>query len=248
MGQRLLVSFVLAGSFLRSEEGFDLNWQLLDVGSQSVRSGGAIRVASLDLIAVQTEISNEVFAALHGLSAADQMDAQRPAQRDTAPNSLPGPVSEEYLQARALLSSFMVRTGSLTDLDRAHALFTSVTATDPEFAAGWCGLGIAELQYVRHGFGGQIHVMRARRGFDEALRLDPASTEANLYRIYMLLSRGEKESARHGIANLLSSAANDWNVHMVAGMALRGDGMYDEALDRVQPLIETESGQRADSL
>ncbi len=232
VGQKLLVSFVLAGSFLRSEEGFDLNWQLLDVASQSVRSGGAIRVSSLDLIAVQTEISNEVFASLHGLSGTDRMDATqidapRNGQRDI---SLPGRVSEQYLQGRALLSSFMVRTGSRSDLDRAHALFTSVTATDPEFAAGWCGLGIAELQYVRHGFGGQIHVMHARRAFDEALNLDPASTEANLYRIYMLLSRGEKESARHGIANLLASAANDWNVHMVAGMALRGDGMYDEAI------------------
>ena len=231
VGQKLLVSFVLAGSFLRSEEGFDLNWQLLDVSAQSVRSGGAIRVASLDLIAVQTEISNEVFAALHGLSGGDQMDATRIGPRDTARDgSLPGRVSEEYLQARALLSSFMVRTGSRIDLDRAHALFTAVTTTDPEFAAGWCGLGIAELQYVRHGFGGQIHVMHARRDFDEALKLDPASTEANLYRIYMLLSRGEKESARHGVANLLASAANDWNVHMVAGLALRGDGMYEEAL------------------
>jgi len=233
VGKRLLVSFVLAGNFLRSAEGFDLNWQLLDVGAQSVRSGGAIRVASLDLIAVQTEISNEVFAALHGLSAKDQMDAPRTASRDAANGangSLPGPVSEEYLQARALLSSFMVRTGSRGDLDRAHALFTGVTAKDPEFAAGWCGLGIAELQYVRHGFGGQIHVMHARRDFDEALKLDPASTEANLYRIYMLLSRGEKESARHGVANLLAGAANDWNVHMVAGLALRGDGMYEEAL------------------
>jgi len=228
LGQKLLVSFVLAGSFLRSEEGFDLNWQLLDVAAQSVRSGGAIRVASLDLIAVQTEISNEVFAALHGLSAGDQIDALRPAGPRDA--SLPGPVSEDYLQARALLSSFMVRTGSRADLDRAHTLFTGITAKDPEFAAGWCGLGIAELQYVRHGFAGQIHVMHARRAFDEALRLDPTSTEANLYRIYMLLSRGEKESARHGIANLLASAANDWNVHMVAGMALRGDGVYDEAL------------------
>jgi serine/threonine-protein kinase len=230
VGQKLLVSFVLAGNFLRSEQGFDLNWQLLDVGSQSVRSGGAIRVASLDLIAVQTEISNEVFAALHGLSAGDQMDAPRAGARDAAHGSLPGPVSEEYLQARAMLSSFMVRTGSRGDLDRACALFTSVTTKDPEFAAGWCGLGIAELQYVRHGFGGQIHVMHARRSFDEALKLDPASTEANLYRIYMLLSRGEKESARHGIANLLAGAANDWNVHMVAGLALRGDGMYEEAL------------------
>src|SRR5208337_2123708 len=203
VGQKLLVSFVLAGNFLRSEEGFDLNWQLLDVAAQSLRSGGAMRVSSLDLVAVQTEISNEVFAALHGLGAADSMEAHRSAARPIprpGPRdpSLPGPDSEDYLQARALLSSFMVRTSSRADLDRAHALFAGVTQKDPEFAAGWCGLGIAELQYVRHGFGGQIHTMRARRAIEEALRLDPASTEANLYRIYMLLSRGEKESARHG--------------------------------------------------
>jgi serine/threonine-protein kinase len=236
VGQKLLVSFVLAGSFVRSESGFDLNWQLLDVAAQSVRAGGAISVASLDLIAVQTEISNEVFAALQGLSAADRIEAAQPGHSIDASRSsprdasLPGPVSEDYLQASALLSSFMVRTGSRADLDRAHALFVSVTETDAKFAAGWTGLGIAELQYARHGFGGQTHVMRARRAFDEALKLDPASVEANLYRIYMLLSRGEKESARHGIANLLASAANDWNVHMVAGLALRGDGMYEEAL------------------
>jgi serine/threonine-protein kinase len=228
VGQRLLVSFVLAGSFLRSEEGFDLNWQLLEVGSQSVRSGGAIHVTSLDLIAVQNEISNEVFAALHGLSAAEHIDTPRVAAAREA--SLPGLVSEEYLQARALLSSFMVRTGSRADLDRAHALFTSVTSKDPEFALGWSGLGIAELQYTRHGFAGQSHIMLARRAFDQALKLDPSATEPNLYRVYMLLSRGEKESARHGILNLLTIADNDWNVHMVAGLALRGDGMYDEAL------------------
>ena len=232
IGQRLLVSYVLTGSFLRSEHGFDLNWQLLDVTAQSVRSGGAIRVASLDLIAVQTEISNEVFATLHGLSAADRIETGHfEGPRTSARNgSLTGPVSEEYLQGRALLSSFMVRTGARADLDRAHARFTSVTSKDPAFAPGWTGLGIAELQYVRHGFGGQSHIMHARRAFDEALKLDPGSTEANLYRIYMLLSRGEKESARHGIANLLAAAANDWNVHMVAGLALRGDGMYEEAL------------------
>ena len=236
LGQKLLAAFVLAGSFVRSESGFDLNWQLLDVASQRVRTGGSIRVSSLDLIAVQTEISNEVFATLQGMGAAESIEGgpagQSPVAARSTPRdgSLPGPVSEKYLQARALLSSFMVRTGSRTDLDRAHALFTGVTAADAGFAAGWSGLGIAELQYARHGFGGQIHVMRARRAFDEALKLDPASTEANLYRIYMLLSRGEKESARHGIAGLLASAANDWNVHMVAGIALRGDGMYDEAL------------------
>jgi eukaryotic-like serine/threonine-protein kinase len=229
VGQKLLVAYVLAGSFARTDKGFDLNWQLLDVAGQSVKSGGAIQVASLDLIAVQSEISNEVFASLHGLSGGDTIDAPRMGGVREAP--LPETVSETYLQARALLSSFMVRTGARADLDRAQALFEEVTAKDAEFALGWSGLGLAELQYVRHGFGGQMHVMRARRAFEEALRIDPAAREPNLYRIYMLLSRGEKESARHGIANMLTTAANDWNVHMVAGLALRGDGMYDEALE-----------------
>ena len=175
VGQKLLVKFVLAGSFVKSESGFDLNWQLLDVASQSVRTGGSIRVASLDLIAVQSEISNEVFSTLQGMGAADGIESSRTGQRADATRtqargnrrcpsarddrSLRGLASERYLQARALLSSFMVRTGSRADLDRAHALFTRVTEADPGFAAGWSGLGIAELQYARHGFGGQIHVI-----------------------------------------------------------------------------------------
>jgi serine/threonine-protein kinase len=235
LGKRLLVSHVLAGSFMRSEKGFDLNWQLLDVAAQSVKSGGTISVASFDLIAVQNEISNEVFAVLQGIGGVDNHVSMRGSQAESPrvgnrEGSLPELVSEEYLQARALLSSFMTRTGSRSDLDRARTLFENVTTSDPEFAAGWSGLGIANLQYVRHGFGGQVHVMTARRAFDLAYKLDPGSTEANLYRIYMLLSRGDKESARHGIANLLGTAANDWNVHMVAGITLRMDGMYDEAL------------------
>ena len=237
IGQKLMVSHVLAGNFMRSEQGFDLNWQLLDVAAQSVKSGGTISVASFDLIAVQNEISNEVFAVLQGIGGVDNRGSQMDLAR-TRDGSLPELVSEEYLQARALLSSFMTRTSSRADLDRARALFESVTTSDPEFAAGWAGLGIAELQYVRHGFGGQIHVMTARRAFDLAYKLDPGSTEANLYRIYMLLSRGEKESARHGIANLLSSAANDWNVHMVAGITLRIDGMYDEALEQFSSALK----------
>jgi serine/threonine-protein kinase len=239
LGRKLFVSYVLTGNFLRSEKGFDLNWQLLDAEEQSVRSGSSISVASLDLIAVQSEIANEVFAALRGLSADEQIVAQtappRPAAYESAHS---GPVSEHYLQGRALLSSFMVHTLSRADLERAHALFTGVTESDPEFAPAWCGLGIAELQFVRHGFGGQIHVMRARRAFDEALKLDPSSTEANLYRIHMLNSRGEKESARHGIANLLASAPNDWDVHMTAGLALRSDGLYDEAMTQFNRALQ----------
>ncbi len=227
VGKKLLVHFVLAGNFLRSDKGFDLNWQLLDVPSQSVRAGGAINVASFDLVSVQSEICNEVFATLQGFG-----DLQQQAHDSHRATSLSEDVSEEYLQARAVLSSFMTRTGSRDDLDRARTLFESVVKQNEKYAPGWSGLGITHLQYARHGLGGQMHVLEARRAFDKALTLDSGSVEANLYRVYMLLSRGEKESARHGIEHLLQTAGNDWNVRLVAGMTLRIDGMYEEALDQ----------------
>jgi serine/threonine protein kinase/Tfp pilus assembly protein PilF len=228
VGQKLLVRWVLTGNFMRSEKGFDLNWQLLDISGQSVSGGGAISVASFDLVAVQTEICNEVFASLQGIGQLTQTNERSGAPRTV----LTERISEEYLQARAMLSSFMQRTGSKADLDRARELFDRVVQSSPSFAPAWSGLGITHLQYVRHGFGGHMHVMAARRAFDQALDLDPGSVEANLYRVYMLLSRGEKESARHGIEHLLRTASNDWNVHLVAGMTLRVDGVYEEALDQ----------------
>jgi serine/threonine-protein kinase len=230
IGRKLLVHFVLAGNFLRSDKGFDLNWQLLDVPSQSVRAGGSINVASFDLVAVQAEICNEVFATLRGLGGG--LSAQSNARDQEQPPSLAQHISEDYLQARAVLSSFMSRTGSREDLDRARELFEGVTRQDENFAPAWSGLGITHLQYASHGLGGQMHVLEARRAFDKSLQLDPGAVESNLYRVYMLLSRGEKESARHGIESLLQSAANNWNVHLVAGQTLRIDGMYNEALEQ----------------
>ena len=103
IGKKLLVHFVLTGNFLRSEQGFDLNWQLLDVPGQSVRTGGSISVASFDLISVQTEICDEVFSTLQGVG--DWKAGNEAARTQTQP-SLSEDISEDYLQARAVLSSF----------------------------------------------------------------------------------------------------------------------------------------------
>src|ERR1035441_7478420 len=106
IGKKLLVRFVLAGNFMRSGAGFDLNWQLLDIPSQSVRAGGSINVASFDLISVQTEICNEVFSTLQGFGDLENTATSAESARDTSP-SLSQDLSEEYLQARAVLSSFI---------------------------------------------------------------------------------------------------------------------------------------------
>ena len=225
IGRKLLVQYVVSGSFIRRETGFDLNWQMLDVPAGAVRAGGSVNVDSFDLVAVQREITEEIFSTLQGsysIHPAEQPQAQ----------PLSGAISEDYLQASALLSSFMSRTGAREDLDRARQMFEQVTQRNKDYAPAWTGLGITHLQYTRHGLGGQMHLIEARRAFDKALSIDPGSVDANLYRVYMLLSRGEKESARHGIEHLLQTASNDWNVHQVAGQTLRLDGLYDEALEQ----------------
>ncbi len=225
IGRKLLVQYVVSGNFMRGEIGFDLNWQMLDVPAGAVRAGGAINVESFDLVAVQREITEEIFSTLQG-----SYSIHPPEQTQT--HALSESASEEYLQAQALLSSFMSRTGSRDDLDRARQIFEQVTQRSANYAPGWTGLGITHLQYTRHGLGGQMHLIEARRAFDRALAIDPGSVDANLYRVYMLLSRGEKESARHGIEQLLQTAGNDWNVHQVAGQTLRLDGLYEEALEQ----------------
>src|SRR5260370_11488019 len=111
IGKKLLANFVLAGNFLRSDKGFDLNWQLLDVPSQSVRAGGSINVASFDLVSVQSEICNEVFSTLQGFGDLQGLH-ENSRGGSPSPASLNQAVSEEYLQARAVLSSFISRTGS----------------------------------------------------------------------------------------------------------------------------------------
>jgi serine/threonine protein kinase/Flp pilus assembly protein TadD len=234
VGRKQFVRWVLSGGFMRSHEGFGLSWQLLDVEGQSVRGGGSLSVPSFDLIAVQTQICDEVFASLQGVGQLAPSPEGRPSVWPTLTQNL----SEEYLQARAMLSGFMQRAGSKSDLERARELFEHVVQSDASFAPAWTGLGITQLQYVRHGFGGHMHVLAARRAFDRALCLDPGSVEANLYRVSLLLSRGEKASARHGIEHLLRTAPNDWNVHLVAGITLRLDGMYAETLEQLSQSLE----------
>ncbi|HEY9138676.1 MAG TPA: serine/threonine-protein kinase, partial [Terriglobus sp.] len=116
IGRKLVVQYVVAGSFLKGEQGFDLNWQMLDVPAQAVRAGGSINVESFDLIAVQNEISTEIFGALRGSGTVRIGTAAR-QQQEQHTHSLNEEVSEEYLQARAVLSTFMSRTGALEDLE-----------------------------------------------------------------------------------------------------------------------------------
>jgi serine/threonine-protein kinase len=238
-GRRLHVTHVLGGSFVRTADGFDLSWQLLDVRSGALRSGGTIAVPSFDLATVQSAVCNDVFAALRSEGEL--------APRDQPPShATDSGVFEDYLQARALLSRFVLHSGHRDDLDAAHQWFQMVLARDPDFAPAHSGLGVTHLQYVSKGFGGARHLVEAQRAFGRALQHDPALLEADLYRTELLLARGQKDAARKAIRRLLDTAPNDFEVRITAGVLFRRDGLLDRALKefaaalRIHPAGATE--------
>ena len=179
---------------------------------------------SLDLVAVQSEICDEVHAALRNFEDPPQEIAV--ALNDSSI----GDFSEDYLEARALLSMFVLRSSHRDDLDKARHGFETVTERAPRFAPAHAGLGITHLHYLRHGFGGLSHLMAAQRHLEHALKLDSGLVEAKLNRAYTLLWRGEKAIARHDVRYLLEAAASDSEVYIAAGIISRLDGLLEEAL------------------
>jgi eukaryotic-like serine/threonine-protein kinase len=224
-GRILDVAHVLSGSFSRSEEGLVLGWQLLDVAENTVRVGETQTFSSFDLVAVQNEVSDQVFAELRGTDAVPS--------RAGVVAALDVEGSETYLQARALLSAFVLRSRHQADLAGAKNKLEQVLERAPDFAPAHSALGIVHLQEVRNGFGGLESLTAAREAFERALDRDPTSVEAKLFRVHGLVALGEKESARHAMHHLLETIPESFDVHLVAAVLLRLDGLYDEALHQL---------------
>jgi eukaryotic-like serine/threonine-protein kinase len=224
-GRSLGVAHVMSGTFAKSEEGLVLGWQLLDVAANEVRTGETLTFSSFDLVAVQNEVSDQVFAELRGIETL-------PAAPATG-TPLDDEVSETYLQARALLSGFVLRSRRRDELEKARTKLEQVLARAPHYAPAQSALGITHLQAVRNGFGDIASLRAAHDAFERALSLDPGLVEAKLFRIHGLIALGEKESARHAMHHLLETAPESFDVHLVAAILLRLDGLYDDALHQL---------------
>lgn len=223
-GQKLQTEYVLTGTFFSDEEGFTLTWQLLEVSAKTIQAGDTISVPSFDLVKVQSEIADDVFETLFNLG---KLEAQ---QEKTRFENLPIELSEQYLEAQALLSRFLWGSSNPEDLEEAKNKFEEVLEQAPGFAAAHAGLGRTHLNYVVNGFGGPTHFMAAQRHLEQALELEPDNTEAKIQRAYTYLWRGEKEQARRDIQYLLQNTNHNSEVFVGAGIIVQLDGLHKEAL------------------
>lgn len=223
-GEKLNTEYILTGSFFSAEEGFNLTWQLLEISTQTICAGDTITVPSFDLVKVQSEITDDIFDTLFNLGKLQVR------QKKTSLESLPIEVSEQYLEAQALLSRFLWGSNNPKDLKEGKKKFEEVLKKAPGFSAAHGGLGRTHLNYVSNGFGGPTHFMKAQRHLQKALELDPDNIEAKIQRAYTYLWRGEKEQARRDIQYLLKNTNRNSDVFLGAGIIIQLEGLHKEAL------------------
>lgn len=223
-GRKLETQFVLTGSFFSTDEGFTLNWQLVETAPRTIQAADTIQIPSFDLVKVQTEITEDIFNTLFNLGTLERKQPKATVENLTLD------LSEQYLEAQALLSRFLWGSSNPKDLVEAQKKFEEVLEQAPNFGAAHAGLGRTHLNFVTNGLGGSTHFMAAQRHLEKALELDPDNVEAKLQRAYTYLWRGEKEQARRDIQYLLKNTYRNSEVFLGAGIIIQLDGLHKEAL------------------
>ncbi len=75
-GQRLGADKLVKGSFLRTERGFTISWQLLQVSPPALISGGTIALNSFDLVNLRKNICDSLLTSLQAPQVAGQTRMQ----------------------------------------------------------------------------------------------------------------------------------------------------------------------------
>ena len=227
VGKKLLVQWVLAGNFMRSEKG--LRSELATAGCvRAERARGWHHQRAF--LRPDRRADGNLQRGVRHAAGAGQAAAERRIDPQRADGG--GVVGGVSAGARPAVVVYVAVRRAQRPGQGAGDVRKRGGARCASLLRDGAAWGLPNCNMCVTGFGGQMYLLAARRSFDRALEIDPGSIEANLYRVYMLLSRGEKESARHGIEHLLGTADNNWNVHLVAGQTLRLDGMYEEALQQ----------------
>ncbi len=222
--RRIGCAHVVLGSYAEVGAGVSLSWQVVAIESQQVRLGGTLFIDSIDLADVEEQGAEALFTAL-----ASERFWRLGSVAEWQDSFLAAP-SEDYLDARGLLTKFAVRGTQRPDLEDATRMLEALSHSEPNSALVHSALGIAHYYSVRLGFGGRRELERGQLALEQALELDPQLVEAQVYLTYTLLWRGKKHEARSGVQQLLNHAPRNADAHALAGLILRLDGLYDESL------------------
>lgn len=237
-GQELNVDAVLTAGFLRAGERLRVTAQLLDMRDNEILWSESIDADASDVITLQDDIVQHIVGALRLELSPDEKEQLSRKMRGH------GAASEEYLRGRNCLAQFIYHTISRDHLDAAIEHFKTAIEYDDNYALAYSGLGSCYVNRVLKGLGEAGDHVKAEEAFTRALSLDPKILEARLHRIFIYLTRGEKQRARADVRLLREEYPNDVGVQFAQGVLARLDGQYDRALRSFQKMVRLNPDER----
>lgn len=177
IAERLGVEYVVEGAVDRVGDRVRVNVQLIDARSDKhLWANTYDETMTLDnLFAIRDDLTRRIAASLQTTltPALEAKIAERPTNDAEA--------FELYTRARHLHER-----GMRPDLERAIELLDSAVARDPDFASAHAALAASETRILEFGFAPPSRQFpRIRKATEDALRIDPESSEALVYRAYI---------------------------------------------------------------
>jgi DNA-binding winged helix-turn-helix (wHTH) protein/tetratricopeptide (TPR) repeat protein len=133
-------------------------------------------------------------------------------------------------------------TESCGDTGRTVRVIEDAIAADPQFAAGWLGLGVATYAQVwACGLGGE-QTQNALEAFDRAMILAPERSEAAMAKVTILTTLGDADAAFELCRRFLALQPRNPNVLYNTQYVLRYAGFLRQSAALLEELVDADPG------
>jgi TolB-like protein/Tfp pilus assembly protein PilF len=221
IGQELDAGSILEGSVRRQGDQVRVVAQLIDTRTETHVWSETFDSRDTDVFAVQSEIAQEIAAALQV-----ELTTEELAELEAAPPVVP----EAYDRYLGGLREWDLRENRANAL-RAARLFQDATEIDPGFATAFSALSQARMWIFWNFPGAQDQAVLATQALDSAVALAPEAVETRLAQGYFYFyGRGDPQEALRHFAAAEAQKPSDAGVITAIGIILRGQGRWEEAL------------------
>jgi serine/threonine protein kinase len=216
VGRELQVDTILSGSYLKSQDTFRVNVQLIDVSQNAILWQERIDLKYDNVISLQDRICEEL---IRGLRLNVTTGEQEAMKRDEARNPM---AYEFYLRGLA--------SGNTTEEHRQGVeMFEASVGIDPSYAPAWAALAgryINARGYLRD----ESMLAKAEAAAHKALKLNPQLPSALFWLAVYYGERGDLKNALGICKQLIQIAPNSEYAYQAMGHAYDYAGLPDIAL------------------
>jgi serine/threonine protein kinase/Tfp pilus assembly protein PilF len=217
IGRELNVSSILESSIERIDNRVRIITSLYDVATSKRLWGASYDREIRDIFAIQSDVAEQIAAALQAGLSADERANIKHKPTDNAD------AYDLYLRGWGLYQLYQK-----DENEKAIVLFKQAIEADPKFALAYTGLADAYIERVQRFHSEDFWSDSAVDLCQRAVALDPKEVRGYTELARALLNKDSNEKVREPIRRALELNPNDWRANRFAAEELYGTGRYDE--------------------